>query len=103
MFDSIRYFEQTYTPMINQRHLYIFNNTCNNCSCGSADSLSCTGWEESRDTNAFVSYNGTYFFRAPQSGETLYGYGEYPYPHPLQGAGTTDTTPPAAPSGVTVQ
>lgn len=98
--DCIRYYEQTYTPMINQKHLYIFNNTCNNCSCGTADSLGCTGWEEGGASNGFCSYNGTYFFRAPQSGETLYGYGQYTYPHPLTKGDVSSV--PSSPTGLRI-
>jgi len=92
MLDCIREYDSlTLPPLINQKHLHIFDNTSNNVTCGDPDAVACMAWEEARRDNAFCSYNGTYFFRAPESGETLYGWTAYTYPHPLRG----EETPPA--------
>ena len=57
------------------------------------------------DTRGWCTRVGTEILqRAPQVGDPyITSWSRYTYPHPLQGAGTPDTTPPAAPTGVSVQ
>lgn len=55
------------------------------------------GWGD-YDIKSFTERPQNYQYR---NDGTAYSYTPYPYPHPLQG-GVIDTTPPAAPTGVTI-
>ena len=45
-----------------------------------------------------------YFLRAPQVGDPLISnYTKFTYPHPLTLGDSSDTTPPSAPTGLTVE
>ncbi|MCR4275699.1 MAG: hypothetical protein NUV83_03050 [Candidatus Wolfebacteria bacterium] len=52
-------------------------------------------------TSAHIQANRDYYNRAPQTGDATYPYTAYTYPHPLTG-GSPDTTPPSAPTGLTI-
>ncbi len=88
-----RYANTSMIPAVRQKNLHIFNNTYKNVTYCSSDGIGCLqlmqGDPYVQGLSGFGTDpgTGTYFFRAPQSGETLYGYAEYTYPHPLRGEG----------------
>ena len=72
--------------------VYVYSNTCAS-GCGSGV-ISQT---------AVIQLNRDYFLSAPGPGKPLTSYAAYTFPHPFIGGAGPDTTPPAAPTGVTIQ
>ena len=68
-------------PKVLMHDTYIYNNTYQNAVCPGDNSNCWTEWGEG-DPNR-ISENQNYFFRAPRSGDRIYPYTPYTYPHPL--------------------
>lgn len=80
---------------VRPKEIYIWNNTYTNANCGSTDS-DC--WYSANQGAYWMNQpgeNGSIHFRAPKSGERLYNFTEYTYPHPLT---LGDYTPPGSPT-----
>lgn len=78
------YGDWTLTPTARTHHIYIWGNTLNNVACGATETVACTAAYQSAIANGWVGEGQNLFFRAPVSGEAMYGFGEYTYPHPLR-------------------
>ncbi len=85
-----------FTHQVRPDEAYIFNNTYQNCNCGSNDA-DCWGGIGGGGDYAVsgTGENGNYHFRAPKAGERLYGFQEFTYPHPLQSGGDDVAPSPA--------
>ncbi len=95
-FSSYRAFSDYYvSEQVRMDELYIYNNTYENCDC-SEDGPDCWSSFDSEKPRSWIGENKTYFFRAPQSGERLYGFNEFVYPHPL----TEDKEPAYRSNGI---
>ncbi len=105
-----------YPSPMQPHDIWFWNNTFNNLGYGYEAQCPCTDpTTQSHCCQVFladfaqiplhsadyIQLNRDYFLRAPSQALDGFTYTPYTYPHLLQGGG--DTTPPAAPSGVSVE
>ncbi len=72
---------------------WVWGESCSGGNCFGTEYDTCSGC---------LRENKEYYLRAPSQQLDGFTYTPYTYPHPLTLTGSGDTTPPSAPSGVTV-
>jgi len=83
-YEAYRNYSDYYFPFyVRAKEIYTWNNTYEDMPCGDNDEAC---WNTANEGTYFMNQpgdNGSVHFRAPLPGERLYGFTEYPYPHPL--------------------
>ena len=91
--EAYKHYSDYFFPfMVRPKELYIWNNTFTDCNCGTTEEDCWYTANEARYWMNLPGDNGAIHLRAPQSGERLYGFTEYTYPHPLRTGDPPPTT-----------
>lgn len=81
--NGMRSYTHYFPQQVRMDELFIWNNNYQGCICGDND-LDCFGGINGGGDYALVGVgeNGNIHIREPLPGDRLYGFQEYPYPHP---------------------